>query len=92
MPFKLDEKDIKAIGGSRYTRTHMKHYIGLLAGVVFSLGLVWSLYLTGRIPQHFFGIPLVVLVTGMILLWRSTERYKKALVDEWKKENKEEAQ
>jgi len=90
MPIKLDEKDIKAIAGNRHTRSHAKWYIGLLTTVVFSLGWVWTLYGLGKVSEYFFGVPLVILVTGMVLLWRSSERYKKALVQEWKNDQNKE--
>jgi uncharacterized membrane protein len=90
MPLNLDEKDIRAIAGSCHTRTHAKWYIAVLTAVVFSLGVVWTLFGAGKVSQYFFGVPVVVLVTGMVLLWRSSERYKKTLVQQWKDDNKKE--
>ena len=90
MPITFNEKDIRAIATSRYNRTHTRHYIGVLTAVVFSLGLIWTLYLSGNVPQYFFSIPLVVLIVGLFFLWRGIEKAKKTLVEEWKDSQKEE--
>ena len=92
MSLNLDERDIRAIAGSRHTRSHAKWYILVLTAVVFSLGLVWTLFGMGKVSQYFFGVPLVVLVTGMVLLWRSSEKYKKTLIQEWKDSQNKEAE
>ena len=83
---KLDEKDIKAVAGSRFTRSHSKQltaaFLCCLAAI---LGLV---NLTDRfefVPEYIAFAPVVGLSIYVVWYLRNINKAGKELVEEWKK-------
>jgi len=80
----LDERDIKAVSSSRFSRKTQKYLLGITLGCVGSFVLI---FLSGlpHISSWFILIPFCVLVGGTINWDIKRRRAEKALVEEWKK-------
>jgi len=84
----LDEKDIKAVGRSRFIRVHEKQLsIMLLSCTGIFLGLA---YLVGKCEACFRFpalIPVAVLFIYIIWYIRNLGKAEKKFLETWKKEN-----
>lgn len=83
---KLDEKDIKAVADSRFSRKTTKFLVGLPLGCCAVLVLLVYLAGDSGIPSWLLFIPIIALLAG-IIWWDAKRRAaEKALVEEWKKD------
>lgn len=80
---KLDERDVKAVGHSRFNRKYSKWlWIGAVIWGIIAVGVV---ILTEGLG-FWFLIPVVLGIIGFLwVLWRE-EKFVRALVKEWKLE------
>jgi 4-hydroxybenzoate polyprenyltransferase len=83
----LDEKDIKAIARSRFTRKHNKKFSVVLGACL--AAFIGILFLTNDLEGKLYYTSLVPLVVGFIYIiqyFRNMDKAEKELVNYWQKE------
>jgi 4-hydroxybenzoate polyprenyltransferase len=83
---KLDEKDVRAIATSRFSRAATKFLIGFPLGCCAALVLLAFLAGDYGIPPWLFFLPIIALIIGAIWFERKRKSAEKFLLEEWRKE------
>jgi uncharacterized membrane protein YdjX (TVP38/TMEM64 family) len=84
---KLEERDVRAIATSRFSRAATKFLIGFPLGCCAALVLLALLADRSHdIPSWLFFLPIVALIIGAVWFERKRKSAEKALLEEWRKE------